>query len=71
MHSGEVTFDGEFEKEDIKVNGNEGMYMEDEVTGLEVAWKDGDFYYMLEYQTIGLDTEVTKETMINIAESFK
>ena len=71
IHSGDVSFHGEFEKEDVKVNGNEGFYTEDDVAGLDLSWADGDYYYILNYQTIGLNTEVTKETMVRIAESFK
>ncbi|MBN8192929.1 DUF4367 domain-containing protein [Bacillus sp. NTK074B] len=70
IHSGDVTFEGDFEKEEVKINGKDGFYTEDKA-GLDVNWKDGDYFYILSYQTIGLDTEVTKETMIEIAESFR
>ena len=70
IHSGDVTFEGDFEKEEVMINGKDGFYTEDKA-GLDVNWKDGDYFYILNYQTIGLDTEVTKETMIEIADSFK
>ncbi len=71
VHTGDVSYHGEFKKEDVEVNGNEGFFTEDDRAGLDLAWAEGDYYYILNYQTVGLDTEVTKETMIRVAESFK
>lgn len=70
IHLGDVTYSGDFE-ETVKVNENEGSFTNDDITGLDLVWNDGGYHYFLNYQTIGLDTEVTKETMISIAESFK
>jgi Domain of unknown function (DUF4367) len=72
VHSAPVTYDGEVEnQEKVKINGNEGFYAVNDVTGPSVHWTDDDYHYILEYQTIGLETEVNKETMMAIAESFK
>ena len=72
VHAAPVTYDGKLEnQEEVKINGNEGFYAVNDVTGPSVHWTDGDYHYILEYQTIGLETEVNKETMMAIAESFK
>ncbi|WP_335872263.1 hypothetical protein [Bacillus sp. 2205SS5-2] len=72
VHSSPVTYEEELEnQEEVKINGNEGFYAVNEITGPSVHWKDGDYHYILEYQTIELDTEINKETMISIAESFE
>lgn len=72
VHSTPVTYDGELEnQEEVKINGNEGFYAVNDVTGPSVHWTDSDYHYILEYQTIGLETEVNKETMMAIAKSFK
>ncbi|MFI8687203.1 DUF4367 domain-containing protein [Rossellomorea sp. NPDC077527] len=72
IHSAPVTYDGELEnQEKVKINGNEGVYAVNDVTGPSVYWTDGDYHYILEYQTIGLDTEVNKETMMAIAKSYE
>ncbi|KPL60993.1 DUF4367 domain-containing protein [Rossellomorea vietnamensis] len=72
VHTSPVTYDGELEnQEEVKINGNEGFYAENDVTGPSVHWTDEGFHYILEYQSIGLDTEVNKETMMAIAESYK
>ncbi|WP_162987369.1 hypothetical protein [Metabacillus litoralis] len=70
IHLGDVTYSGDFE-ETVKINELEGSFTDDEITGLDLVWNDGKYHYFLNYQTIGLDTKVTKETMISIAESFK
>lgn len=70
IHLGDVTYSGEFD-ETVKINGQDGSFNEDDITGLDLVWNDGKYHYFLNYQTIGLDTKVTKETMISIAESFK
>lgn len=71
VHSAPVAYDENMEKDDVKINGNEGFYTENEVTGPSLHWTDGDYHYILEYRTIGFDTVVNKESMLHIAESFE
>ncbi|EDL66511.1 DUF4367 domain-containing protein [Bacillus sp. SG-1] len=71
VHTAPVSYEGNIEKEDVKINGNEGFYTENEVTGPSLHWTEGDYHYILEYRTIGFDTVVNKETMLDIAESFE
>jgi len=72
VHSGPVSYDGELEnQEEVEINGNEGFYAVNDVTGPSIHWTDGDYHYVIDYQTIELETEVNKETMIAIAESFE
>lgn len=71
VHSAPVSYEGNMEKEDVQINGNGGFYTENEVTGPSLHWTEGDYHYILEYSTIGLDTVVNKETMLHIAESFE
>ncbi|WP_171050780.1 DUF4367 domain-containing protein [Bacillus sp. BHET2] len=72
IHSAPVTYDGKLDnQEKIEINGNEGFYAVNDVTGPSVHWTDDDYHYILEYQTIGLETEVNKETMMAIAKSYE
>ncbi|WP_456270935.1 DUF4367 domain-containing protein [Bacillus sp. AK031] len=72
VHSTTVSYEGEFEnQEEVTINGNEGFYTENEVTGPSLHWTDGDYHYILDYQTIGLETAVNKDTMMAIADSFE
>ncbi|BCB03962.1 hypothetical protein [Bacillus sp. KH172YL63] len=71
VHTGEVTFGEDMKEEEVEISGDQGFFSDHDAAGLEVVWEDGEYTYLLNYQTVGLDTEVTKETMIGVAESFK
>ncbi|WP_409250701.1 hypothetical protein V1502_11040 [Bacillus sp. SCS-153A] len=71
VHSGPVAYEEGMKKEDVSINGSEGFYTENEVTGPSLHWTEGKYHYILDYSTIALETEVNKETMMAIAESFE
>lgn len=53
-------------EEDVKVNGNNGFFLEG--PGPSIHWTDGDYHYILTSYT---DEKETKEMMVAIAESFQ
>jgi hypothetical protein len=72
VHSTPVGYEEEVEKQDeVPINGNDGFYTENEVTGPSVHWTDENYHYILAYPTIRLETVVNKETMIAVAKSFE
>ncbi|MFT9498009.1 hypothetical protein [Anaerosolibacter sp.] len=54
------------EKEDVTVNGNKGFFIEG--PGSSIHWTEGDYHYFL---TSYSEKIGTKESMVEIAESFK
>ncbi|MBT2695696.1 hypothetical protein [Bacillus sp. ISL-55] len=54
------------EEEDVTVNGNKGFFMDG--PGSSIHWTDGDYHYIL---TSYSDENGTKDSMVEIAESFK
>lgn len=71
IHSGQVKYHGDFERVNVTISGNGGFYMNSELPGPSLHWFDGDYSYILEYQSLHLDIEVNKEIMIEVAESFQ
>ncbi|GAA0343511.1 hypothetical protein GCM10008967_37460 [Bacillus carboniphilus] len=71
INPGQAEYHGDFERENVTVCGNSGFYMNSELPGPSLHWFDGDYSYILEYQTLFSDTEVTKEIMMKIAEFFQ
>jgi hypothetical protein len=71
IHSGQVTYNNQVKKEEVKINGNEGFYRENDADRQSLHWTDGEYHYILEYVTTDLDIQVTKKTMIETAESFE
>lgn len=74
IHTKEVTYDGKPQGyEELKINNQEVFYIEDDLAS-SVHWKDGDYHYIFEYQVAesGKDAaKLTKEEMVEVAESFK
>ena len=54
------------EKEDVTVNGTKGFFIEG--PGSSIHWTEGDYHYIL---TSYSEKNGTKESMVEIAESFK
>ncbi|WP_421377950.1 hypothetical protein ACOJQI_11755 [Bacillus salacetis] len=73
IHTAPVIYnDGALQNQkEVTINGNEGFYAENDVTGPSIHWTDGDYHYVVDYQSIELETEVNKDTMMAIAESFE
>jgi hypothetical protein len=73
FHTAPVTYnDGALDnQEEVTINGNDGLYAVNDITGPSIHWTDGDYHYVVDYQSIELETEVNKETMMAIAESFE
>jgi hypothetical protein len=66
-YSSEANFSGTDDDEQVEVGGNEGTFGEAENGSLRLLWKDGD----LTYRFMAKGEEVTKEELIETAESFE
>ncbi|WP_044022439.1 DUF4367 domain-containing protein [Bacillus sp. SG-1] len=66
-NSGEVHFTGTDNDEQVKIGDHDGTIGETENGSLSLHWKDGD----LTYHLMANGDEVTKEELIETAESFE
>lgn len=66
-YSGKVNFSGTDNSEQVEIGGNEGTFGEAENGSLSLHWEDGD----LTYNLLADGEEVTKEELIEMANSFE
>jgi hypothetical protein len=66
-YSGEAHFSGTDNDEQVEIGDNEGTFGEYENGSFGLRWKDGD----LTYRLMAKGDEVTKEELIETAESFE